>query len=88
MKLKLFNISIISVMIIISLGLSSCQDQQAAAGERNLALLAVADGSMNFGGYLAGLNDRLTPTDSLPWSSSADNLIQPVLMRFQQTSCV
>ena len=67
MKLNQSRNLFFSSFILIFAFLTGCQDNQPKTTDLNLALLADADGSGYFGRYSEGLNDGLTPTDSLPW---------------------
>ena len=48
-----------------------CRSLRSVSGERNLSVIANPSASMNWGNWAAGMNDGLTPTDTLPWRPQA-----------------
>ncbi len=49
----------------------SCRSVKSLSGEQNLSVIATPAASLNWGNWAAGMNDGLTPTDTLPWRPQA-----------------
>lgn len=48
-----------------------CRSLKGLSGEKNLSVIATPSASMNWGNWASGMNDGLTPTDTLPWRPQA-----------------
>ena len=81
MKTLLFYTILIMILVIACL-LPGCRNAETA--ERNLAFLATPSGSSNFGPWIDGLNDGLTPTDSLGWRPRGNRRPRPATEQWIQ----